>query len=96
MRIILSQLMPCPFVYTAKSDSYYCLKGPLHTSPVDRAGSIAGTNFTLGSYEKFQSGFRDEAKDHGLSCIKPALKGAVSRNSAKLGNYKMLVKLRET
>ena len=25
-----------------------------------------------------------------------ALKGAVSRNSAKLGNYKMPVKLRET
>ena len=34
--------------------------GPLHMSPVDRAGSLSGTNFTLGSYEKFQPGFRDE------------------------------------
>ena len=29
-------------------------------SPVDWAGSLTGTNFTLGSYEKFQPGFRDE------------------------------------
>ena len=28
--------------------------------------------------------------------VLPTLKGAVSRNSAKLGNYKMPVKLRET
>ena len=31
--------------------------GPLHMSPVDRAGSLPGTNFPLGSYEKFQPGF---------------------------------------
>ena len=31
-----------------------------------------------------------------LSDIDTAVKGAVSRNSAKLGNYKMPVKLRET
>ena len=31
-------------------------------SPVDRAGSLTGTNFTLGSYEKFQPGFRDEKR----------------------------------
>ena len=31
-----------------------------------------------------------------LEKIKKLLKGAVSRNSAKLGNYKMPVKLRET
>ena len=26
---------------------------PLHMSPVDRAGSVTGMNFALGSYEKF-------------------------------------------
>ena len=34
--------------------------GPLHMSPVNRAGSVTGINFPLGSYEKFQPGFRDE------------------------------------
>ena len=28
------------------------LLGPLHMSPVDRAGSVTGMNFVLGSYEK--------------------------------------------
>ena len=37
-------------------------------SPVDRAGSLTGTNFTLGSYEKFQPGFRDEKKPSKTSC----------------------------
>ena len=36
--------------------------GPLHMSPVDRAGSVTGMNFALGSYEKFQPGFRDEKR----------------------------------
>ena len=31
-------------------------------SPVDRAGSVTGINFALGSYEKFQPGFRDEKR----------------------------------
>ena len=31
-------------------------------SPVDRAGALTGTNFTLGSYERFQSGFRDDKR----------------------------------
>ena len=31
-----------------------------------------------------------------LGCISDSLKGAVSRNSAKLGNYKVSIKLRET
>ena len=31
-------------------------------SPVDRAGTVTGRNFTLGSYEKFQLGFRDEKR----------------------------------
>ena len=34
---------------------------------VDQAGSLTGTNFTLGSYEKFQPGFRDE-KRQKTSC----------------------------
>ena len=31
-------------------------------SPVNRAGSVTGMNFALGSYEKFQPGFRDEKR----------------------------------
>ena len=31
-------------------------------SPVDRAGSVTGMNFALGSCEKFQPGFRDEKR----------------------------------
>ena len=31
-------------------------------SPVDRAGPVTGTNFALGSCEKFQPGFRDEKR----------------------------------
>ena len=31
-------------------------------NPVDWAGTVNGRNFTLGSYEKFQLGFRDEKR----------------------------------
>ena len=31
-------------------------------SLVNRAGSVTGMNFALGSYEKFQPGFRDEKR----------------------------------
>ena len=31
-------------------------------SPVDQAGSVTGMNLALGSYEKFQPGFRDAKK----------------------------------
>ena len=31
-------------------------------SPVDRADRFTGSNFILGSYEKFQAGFRDEKR----------------------------------
>ena len=31
-------------------------------SPVDRAGPLTGTNFSLGSYQKFHPGFRDEQR----------------------------------
>ena len=44
--------MPCPFMYTAKRDSYYC-KEPW---------TLAGTNFALGSYEKFRTAFQDKKK----------------------------------
>ena len=44
--------MPCPFMYTAKRDSYYC-KEPW---------TLAGTNFALGSYEKFKPAFQDKKK----------------------------------
>ena len=36
-------------------------------SLVDQAGSLTGINFTLGSYEKFQPGFRDEKRPN-MSC----------------------------
>ena len=39
-------------MYTAKRDSYYC-KEPW---------TLAGTNFALGSYEKFMPAFQDEKK----------------------------------
>lgn len=44
--------MPCPFIYTAKRDSYYS-KEPW---------TLAGTNFALDSYEKFRLAFQDEKK----------------------------------
>ena len=31
-------------------------------SPVDRAGTVTGMNFALGSYEKLQPGFRDKKR----------------------------------
>ena len=31
-------------------------------SPVDQADRFTGSNFILGSYEKFQAGFRDEKR----------------------------------
>ena len=31
-------------------------------SPINRAGTVTARNFTLGSYEKFQLGFRDEKR----------------------------------
>ena len=36
-------------------------------SLVDRAGPVTGTNFALGSYEKFQPGFRDEKRPGRVS-----------------------------
>ena len=48
-------------------------------SPVDRAGSVTGMNFALGSYEKFQPGFRDEKR----SKILDTSSGAKFRKQSK-------------
>ena len=53
--------------------------GPLHMSPVDRAGSVTEMNFALGSYEKFQPGFRDEKR----SKILETSSGAKFRKESK-------------
>ena len=42
--------------------------GHLRMSSVDLAGPLTGSNFTLGSYEKFQPGFRDEKRPK-TSCV---------------------------
>ena len=36
--------------------------------PVDLAGPLTGSKFTLGSYEKFEPGFRDEKRPK-TSCV---------------------------
>ena len=54
--------------------------GPLHMSPVDRAGSVTGMNFALGSYEKFQPGFRDEKRSKILRTSSGAKFGKQSKH----------------
>ena len=54
--------------------------GPLHMSPVDRAGSVTGMNFALGSYEKFQPGFRDEKRSKILGTSSGAKFGKQSKH----------------
>ena len=49
-------------------------------STVDRAGSVIGTNFALGSYKKFQPGFRDEKKKQ------ISWGGVLARNSRNKAN----------
>ena len=53
--------------------------GPLPMSPVDRAGSVTGMNFALGSYEKFQLSFGDEKR----SKILDTSSGAKFRKQSK-------------
>ena len=55
-------------------------------SPVDRVGSVTGMNFALGSYEKFQPGFRDEK----WSKILGTSSGAKIRNKQTQRNTKIL------
>ena len=50
-------------------------------SPVDRAGSVTGMNFALGSYEKFQPGFRDEKRSKILGTSSGAKFGKQSKHS---------------
>ena len=54
--------------------------GPLDMRPVDRAGSVTGTNFALGSYEKFQPGFRDEKRSKILGTSSGAKFGKQSKH----------------
>ena len=54
--------------------------GPLDMSPVDRAGSVTGMNFSLGSYEKFQPGFRDEKRSKILGTSSGAKFGKQSKH----------------
>ena len=49
-------------------------------SPVDRAGSVTGMNFALGSYEKFQPGFRDEKRSKILGTSSGAKFGKQSKH----------------
>ena len=55
--------------------------GPLHMSSVDRAGSVTWINFALGSYEKFQPGFRDEKRSKILGTSSGAKFGKQSKHS---------------
>ena len=50
-------------------------------SPVDRAGSVTGMNFALGSYGKFQPGFRDEKRSKILRTSSGAKFGKQSKHS---------------
>ena len=59
-------------------------------SPVDRDGPVTGTNFAVGSYDKFQPGFRDE--------IRPKIPGLIlvrnSRNKANVVKHKVITSFR--
>ena len=57
--------------------------GPLHMSPVDRAGSVTGMNFALGSYEKFQPGFRDKKRSKILGTSSGAKFGEQSKHGER-------------
>ena len=58
-------------------------------SPVDRAGSVTGMNFALGSYEKFQPGFRDKKRSKilGTSSSTTFGKQTWRKNMAKHKNF---------
>ena len=58
--------------------------GPLLLSLVDRAGPVTGTNFTLGSYEKFQPGFRDVKGPKILSTSSGAKYEKQSKKNTKI------------
>ena len=51
--------------------------GPLHMSPNDLTNPVTATNSALGSYEKFQPGFRDEKR--------PKILGAKFEKQSKHG-----------
>ena len=47
----------------------------------NRAGSVTGMNFALGSYEKFQPGFRDEKRSKILGTSSGAKFGKQSKHN---------------
>ena len=49
-------------------------------SPVDRAGTVTGMNFALGSYEKLQPGFRDKKRSKILGTSSGAKIGKQSKH----------------
>ena len=72
------------YIYYINQGIEICQKklylGPLHMSQVDRAGSVTGMNFALGSYEKFQPGFRDEKRSKILGTSSGAKFGKQSKH----------------
>ena len=50
-------------------------------NPVDRVGSDTGMNFALGSYKKFQPGFRDEKRSKILGTSSGAKFGKQNNHS---------------
>ena len=66
--------------YTILITVQYTVSRPLHMSPVDRVGSVTGMNFALGSYEKFQPGFRDEKRSKILGTSSGAKFGKQSKH----------------
>ena len=62
--------------------------GPLHIIPVDWAGPVSGTNFALGSYGKFQPGFRDEKRPKILGTSSGAKYEKQSKNRQKSYNFR--------
>ena len=62
---------------------------PLRMSPVNQAGPLIGTNFTLGSYEKFQPGCRNEKRPRtscGAKFVKQSKHGETQ--SYSFGTYR--------
>ena len=66
---------------------FHSVLGPLHIIPVDRAGPVTGTNFALGSYGKFQPGFRDEKKPKILGTSSGVKYEKQSKNTQKSYNF---------
>ena len=62
-------------------------------SPVDRVGSVTGMNFALGSYEKFQPGYRDEKRSWGR-VLAPNLGNKANMEKHKIFYFRASVTLK--